>query len=61
MDIFLIEAWEIWKLRNAIIFDGERCTHQIWLRRLRGQILLQSGRFTEDKRVLFLQWLETIS
>lgn len=60
MDIFLIASWEIWKLRNAIIFYGERCSHQIWIRRLKEHILLKFVHFTEDKRVLFIQWLETI-
>lgn len=60
MDIFVIASQEIWKLRNAVIFHGERCTHQIWIRHLREQILLQSVCFTLDKLVLFIQWLDIV-
>ncbi|KAF8690255.1 hypothetical protein HU200_041324 [Digitaria exilis] len=57
-DIALIAASEIWKLRNAVIFDDQRATHQrathqIWTRRFRDQMILQSWRFREDKRLLF--------
>lgn len=60
MDIFQIGAWEIWKLRNAVIFDAEQGSFQAWKRRVREQFHLQSLRFREDKRLLFIQWLETI-
>ncbi|KAF8660525.1 hypothetical protein HU200_057627 [Digitaria exilis] len=60
IDIALIAAWEIWKLHNAVIFYGQRATHQIWTRRFRDQMILQSWRFSEDKRLLLLQWLETV-
>lgn len=31
MDIFLVAAWEIWKLHNAIIFGNQHETHQLWI------------------------------
>lgn len=42
MDIILIAAWEIWKLRNAIIFNVEQRSMQIWKLRVKVQFHLQS-------------------
>jgi hypothetical protein len=30
MDIFVIAAWEIWKMRNAVIFYGSRHNTHHW-------------------------------
>lgn len=60
MNIFLISAWEPWKLQNAIIFDAEQGSLQLWIRRFREQIHLQSWQIREDTHFLFIQCLETV-
>jgi hypothetical protein len=42
MEIFLVAAWELWKLRNAIIFEREHVSLQTWVRNFKKQLALQS-------------------
>lgn len=58
MDIFLIAAWEL--CRNAVIFDNQHGTLQLWIRRFREEIYLQSWRLREDKRLLFIHCLDSV-
>ena len=60
MEMVLIAAWEIWKLRNAIIFDGARCSLSLWTVRFKDQIKLQSLRFSHEKEALVDSWLSTV-
>ena len=59
MEIFLIAAWEIWKLRNAVIFDGIRPTFYLWTVRFRDQVQLQLLRFNHDRDILVRAWLSS--
>jgi hypothetical protein len=60
MEIFLIVAWEIWKLRNAIIFDAARGSLNLWIVRFKEQVLLQSVRFSHDKEALVKSWISSL-
>ena len=60
MEIFLIAAWEIWKLRNAIIFDAARGSLNLWIVRFKEQVLLQSVRFSHDKEALVKSWISSL-
>jgi hypothetical protein len=31
MEIFLIATWELWKIRNRLVFDGIQATFSRWL------------------------------
>ena len=59
MEVFLIAAWELWKLRNAIIFDGARCSFNLWIMRFKDQVQLQSLRFRHEKKVLVNNWISS--
>ena len=60
MEIFLIAAWEIWKLRNAIIFDAARGSLNLWIVRFKEHVLLQSVRFSHDKEALVKSWISSL-
>ncbi|CAO1939556.1 unnamed protein product [Urochloa humidicola] len=59
-EIFIVAAWEIWKLRNAVIFEGERATHRLWTFKFKEQIKLQLLRVREDHRPIVIQWLNNV-
>ena len=59
MEIFLIAAWEIGKLRNAVIFVGIRPTFYLWTVRFRDQVQLQLLRFNHDRDILVRAWLSS--
>jgi len=40
MEIFLIAAWELWKIRNRKIFDGIQATFNRWLRNFKDEAAL---------------------
>ena len=45
MEAFLIGAWELWKIRNAVIFDNARPSVHLWSVKFREQLLLHLVRF----------------
>ena len=48
MDIFILAAWEIWKLRNAKFFDNGTPSIRLWLRNFKCLVKLQLMRVRED-------------
>lgn len=44
MEIFLIAAWELWKIRNRLIFDGIQVCFHRWLRNFKDEASLRSLR-----------------
>ena len=60
MEIFLIAAWEIWKLRNAVIFERVHPTFHLWTMRFRDQVQLQLHRFKHDSASLVRTWLTSL-
>jgi len=57
MEIFLVVAWEIWKLCNATIFEGARPSFHLWTVRFREKMQLQLHCFKHDTIVLVRNWL----
>ena len=55
----MIAAWEIWKLRNAVIFDGARPSFNLWAMRFRDQVQLQLHQFNNDAAELIRAWLSS--
>jgi len=51
MEIFMVAAWEIWKLRNATIFEGVRPTYHLWTVRFKDQMQLQLHHFKHEKAI----------
>ena len=60
MKFFLIAAWEIWKLRNAVIFEGVHPTFHLWTVRFKDQVQLQLHRFKHDRASLVRTWLTSL-
>jgi hypothetical protein len=61
MEIFIIAAWEIWNLRNSIIFDNGVASIQRWVRRFKAQGYLHLVRVKEDKHASFISFFETVT
>ena len=60
MEIFLIAAWEIWKLRNRLVFDGVQASVGRRLHNFKEEASLQSNRIGESDRLLVCLWLDTL-
>ena len=60
VNFFLIAAWEIWKLRNAVIFEGVHPTFHLWTVRFKDQVQLQLHRFKHDRASLVKTWLTSL-
>lgn len=60
MDIFLIAAWELWKVKNRLVFDEARATYSAWLRNFKEEASLQAHRLNDDDRVLVNFWLDSL-
>jgi hypothetical protein len=60
MEIFLIAAWELWKIRNRIVFDGVQACFNRWLCNFKDEAALQSLRIKEADRVVILLWLDAM-
>lgn len=61
MEIFLIAALEIWKLRNILNFDGIQATFDRWLHNFKEEALLQCNRLDDSSdRLLVCVWLDTL-
>jgi hypothetical protein len=54
----LIEAWELWKMRNDKVFQRHDPTPSVWLANFKNQCFLQSVRFKDDLRSSFCVWLD---
>jgi hypothetical protein len=61
MEVAIIGAWELWKLRNDKIFQRQDPTYAIWLANFKNQCLAQSVRFKDDLRSSFCFWLDAFS
>ena len=61
MEVVLIAACEIWKMRNRKIFDNDRISLASWFVNFKAQCRLQSVRFKDDLRSSFCVWLDAFS
>lgn len=60
MDIFILAAWEIWKIRNVVIFDAAQASIHLWTVKFKETVLLQVIRFIEELRDSILVWLNSV-
>jgi hypothetical protein len=60
VEIFLLAAWELWKLRNMTVFDGVQATFARWIRNFKDEAALQSHRLGQDDRRLACLWLDAL-
>ena len=61
MEVVLIAACEIWKMRNRKIFDNDRISLASWFVNFKAQCRLQSVRFKDDLWSSFCVWLDAFS
>jgi hypothetical protein len=61
MEAFVIASWEIWNLRNAVIFDNGLASVSTWVRKFKAQGLLHIVRVKSDRQASFNSFLESIS
>lgn len=59
-EIFLIAAWELWKIRNRLVFDGIPASFPRWLQNFKDEAALQSHRLDDDDRRLSCLWLDAL-
>jgi hypothetical protein len=50
-------VWELWKLRNSVIFYNGIFSIALWRREFGNQVFLQLVRVAEDKHLAIIQWL----
>lgn len=60
MEIFLLAAWELWKIRNRLVFDGAQACFNRWLQNFKDEAVLQSFHIKEADRVSVLLWLDSL-
>ena len=59
-EVFLVAAWELWKIRNAVIFDNAQPTVHLWSVKFREQTLLHLARFNNVTRDSVISWLSSL-
>lgn len=52
MEIFLIATWELWKVRNRLVFYGVRACLDRWLSNFKEEAALQSHHISDSDRAL---------
>lgn len=60
MEIFLIAAWELWKIRNRLVFYGIQVFSNRWFTNFKEEAALQSHRIRDSDRVLVRLWLDAL-
>jgi len=60
MEIFLIAAWELWKIRNTQVFDGIPASLNGWLHNFKEEAQLQSHGIGEADRLLIHLWIDAL-
>jgi hypothetical protein len=60
MELFLIASWELWKVRNRLVFDGIQATFSLWLRNFKNEASLQAHRLGVDDRLAVCLWLDAL-
>jgi hypothetical protein len=61
MEAFVIASWEIWNLRNAVIFDNGLASVSTWVRKFKAQGFLHIVRVKSDRQAAFISFLKSIS
>lgn len=56
--IFLIATWELWKVRNRLVFDGVHATFSRWLRNFKDEATLQAKCLKDNDKALVVMWLD---
>jgi hypothetical protein len=61
MEAFIMASWEIWNLRNVVIFDNGLASVSLWVRKFKAQGFLHIVRVKSDRQASFISFLESIS
>lgn len=59
MEIFQLAAWELWKMRNRLVFDGVQASNR-WVQNFKDEATLQSVRIKEENRPAVMLWLDAL-
>lgn len=60
IELFLIASWELWKVRNRLVFYGVQATFCRWLRNFKEEASLQANHLRDDDRRLVCLWLDAL-
>jgi hypothetical protein len=56
LDFFALAAWEIWNIRNKVIFDNVVAIVNLWARNFKSQGYLHLVRVKKDKQTSFIRF-----
>ena len=59
-ELFIVASWEIWNMRNDMVFNGVQASRRSWIVKFKRQILLQLLRIKEEYHPPIVTWLDTI-
>jgi len=59
MEIFMTASWNLWKIRNGVIFDNKAPSIATWKAMLKKDIILHLHRIKEALHHLVYQWMNT--
>lgn len=48
-EISILAAWNIWKQRNKVLFDGAQASHFDWLRMFKADLIILGFRLEAEK------------
>jgi hypothetical protein len=60
MEIFQIAAWELWKMRNRLVFDGVQASLSRSLQNFKEEASLQSIRIKDVDISVVLNWINSL-
>ncbi|KAJ1270484.1 hypothetical protein BS78_06G055300, partial [Paspalum vaginatum] len=60
LEICIIGMWELWKLHNRKVFEGQATSLGLWMLRFKDEVWLQSLRLKEALKPVIFSWIDSL-